>query len=189
MDALGSGEQFERTRAVAVDLPQPGHRHELAVPVLRQAGGIAELVADRQVPPSRVEVVSLVEHLGHADVHVRGSPEHGRGVFGGGSQSSLVVAHRVAEAALRDTEVRQRDRTIDLARAAPCPAQRRHAVGVPAVRRLEVSGPPVREPDQGLCRPAAEVVVGTSEVERSLRVRHEPVRDADRCSWGASRPC
>ena len=85
---------------------------------------LAQVVADRQVPAGGVEVVALAEQLGHADVHVRRSPEHGRGVLGGDLQSSLVVAHRVAETALRDAEVGQRDRAADHVRAAsrPVPA-------------------------------------------------------------------
>jgi hypothetical protein len=39
------------------------------------------------------------------------------------------------------------------------------------MRGLEIPGPPVRESHQGRRRPTAEVVVGTGDVERPLRVR------------------
>jgi hypothetical protein len=73
------------------------------------------------VSSSGVEVVALAVHLGHAHVHVRGSPEHDSRFVGGEPQATLVVAHRVAETPLRDSQVGQADGAPDHVGAAPGP--------------------------------------------------------------------
>ena len=102
-------EQVHGAVEVALGLPHPGHRHPPAVPVLRQAGVLAELRAGRQVIARGVQLVALPAQLAQADVHVRRTAQHRRAVPGRGGQPVLVGGQRVAEPALSDADVGQRE--------------------------------------------------------------------------------
>ncbi len=79
------------------------------MPVLRQAGVLAQLGARRQVLPRGLEIVALAEHHAQPHVHVRRAPQHGGAVRRRGGQSVLVDGYRVAESAARDGNVGQGD--------------------------------------------------------------------------------
>ena len=74
--ALCLVEQAERAGQVSFSLRDPGHRDSPAVPVLRQPGVLAELLASQQKLCGGMQVIALAGDLTHAHVHVRGSPQH-----------------------------------------------------------------------------------------------------------------
>ena len=153
-------EQVDRTVEVPFGLPDPGHRDPPAVRVLRQAEVLAELLAAQQELGRGRQVVALAVQRGHPDVHVGRSPQDRPALLRGEPQRLLVRAHGVAEAALDDVDVRQRDRQTEDVGDVAGPLHVLPRLGVPRLRRREVPVAPRRQPDERRRRRSPEVVVG-----------------------------
>jgi hypothetical protein len=80
------------------------------MPVLWQAGVLAQLLGLCQQLSGETEVVVLAVEGAHADVHVRCPAQHRPVLARVHLQRLLVGAHRVAQPALGDPEVSQSDR-------------------------------------------------------------------------------
>ena len=135
VQALGLVEQVERAVQIAFGLPDPRHRDAPAIPVLRQPGVLAQLLAPQQVLRGGGQVVPLAVELAHADVHVRRSPQHRPARL---RTQAATPARRCAWPRGDDPatpDVRQRDRAAEGVGDVPGPLQARHALGVPRVRR------------------------------------------------------
>ncbi len=83
-------------------------------------------------------------------------------------QSVLVDPHGLAEPTLGDPDVGPGDGAAHEVGEVPGLLQARHAVGIRAVRCVEVAGRPVRESQERHRRPAARVVVRADKVEGLL---------------------
>src|SRR5206468_8882937 len=90
-----------RIRAIATPPP---------IPVLRQPGVLAQLLAAPQLLGGGGHVVALAVDLAHPHVHVCRSAQNRPALLGRTLQGLLVGAHGLAETALRAPDVRQRDR-------------------------------------------------------------------------------
>ena len=101
VQALRLIEQVECAVQISFSLSYPGHRDLPAVPVLRQACVLAQLLASQQVPRGGRQVVALAVDLAHPHIHVRRSPQHRPALLGRGLQRLLVGAHRFTETTLR----------------------------------------------------------------------------------------
>ena len=157
--ALRLVEQVECAVQIPFSLAYPSHRDPPAIPVLRQPGVLAQLLAPQQLLRGGMQVVALAVDLAHPDVHVCRSPQNRPALLGCTLQCLLVGAHRLAEATLREPDVRQRDRAAEGIGNVPGPPQSRHAFGVRRMPCLEVPARPGREPQQARCPGPAEVVV------------------------------
>jgi hypothetical protein len=87
-------------------------------------------------------------------------------VLGDKLQGLLVGAHRLAEAALRDPYVRQRDRAAQHVSDVTGPPQPHRAFGVRLVRGRQVPVAPGCEPEQPGCPGTAEEVILRRKLER-----------------------
>ena len=85
-------------------------------------------------------------------------------------QGLLVGAHRVAEPALGDPDVGQRDRAPEYVGQVTRSLHARRALGVRRVGCLEIAARPGREPDQRRGRSTPDVVVLVEEVQSPLGV-------------------
>ena len=93
------------------------------MPVLRQAGVLAELRAGGQVLPRGPQFVALPIQLAEPHVHVGRAAEHVRAVACRYGQPVLVGGHRVAEPSLRDADVGQREGDAEGVGVVPGPLQ------------------------------------------------------------------
>jgi hypothetical protein len=165
-------EQVECATQISFSLPYPRHRDPPAIPVLRQPGVLAQLLAAQQLLGGGGQVVALAVDLAHPHVHVCRSAQNRPALLGRRLQGLLVGAHGLAETALGTPDVRQRDRAPEGIGDVPGPSQSRHALGIPRVPGLEVPARPGREPHECRCRSTAEVVISRRKLERPPGVPH-----------------
>lgn len=123
----------------------------------------------------RIQLVSLDEDGGHADVHVGRSAEHLVSRTRSDVQSALVDSQCIVESALRHPDVGQRDSARHDIREVASLVEARHCIGVIPVRGVEIGVRPLSQTDERKCRSAAEVVVVPEKFER-------PPSMADRAS-------
>jgi hypothetical protein len=145
------------------------------------------------VRPCPVEIVPLVQDRRDADVHVgRAAQDDAFGARGEG-QSALLDAHRLAETALRDPDVAERDRPADGVGKISALLQGRDPVRVGAVGGIQVTPRPLGESQQRRCRPSPQVIVlacrrqrlpgmsdGAVEIADQERLRRAIPRDGAR---------
>jgi hypothetical protein len=115
------------------------------VRVLRQTEVLAELLAAPQELGRGRHVVPFAVQRGHPDVHVGGSAQDRPLLLRREPQRLLVRAHGVAEAALDDMEVSQRDRQTEDVGDVAGALQIGPGLGVARLRRRDVPLPPRRQ--------------------------------------------
>ena len=172
IQALGLLQQIERAVQIALGLPYARHRHAPAIPVLREPGVLAQLLASQQVLRGGLQIVILAVELAHAHVHVCRSPQ--RGVRPAPSQAAI-LAHRSAlprgDDLARSVYPPGR-RAPDCVRDVPGHLQMSHALGIRLVRCLQIPTRPGGEPQERRRRSAPEMVVLGDEVEHPPGVFH-----------------
>ena len=113
IQALRLVEQVECAAQISFSLAYPGHRDPPAIPVLRQPGVLAQLLAPQQLLRGGRQVAALAVDLAHPHVHVRRSPQNRPALLRCTLQCLLVGAHRLAKTTLHKPDVRQRDRAAE----------------------------------------------------------------------------
>ena len=113
IQALRLVEQIECAAQVSFSLAYPGHRDPPAVRVLRQPVVLAQLLAPQQLLGGGLQIAALAVDLAHPHVHVCRAPQNRPVLLRCALQGLLVGAHRLAEAALHQPDVRHRDRAAE----------------------------------------------------------------------------
>ena len=172
IQALCLVEQVERAVQIALGLPYASHRDAPAIPVLREPGVLAQLLASQQVLRGGMQIVMLTVELAHSHVHVCRSPQYRFALLRRKLQSPLIGTHRLAETTLRNPYISQSDCAIDCVRDVPGQLHTSHAIGKHPVCCLEIPARPGCESQERRCRSAPEMVVLRYEVERPPGVFH-----------------
>ena len=169
---LRLGEEVEGGVQIPFRLTDPRHRDPPAIPVLREAGVLAQFLARQQMLPGGIEIIAFDQDLADAHVRVRGPSHRGWGVVGRQLQSPLVAGHRLPETPLGDPDVGQDDRAADHVREVAGLLQTGRGIGVPAVRGSEIRVRPRGESQQGGCRTPRDMIILADQVQRAPGMSH-----------------
>src|SRR6266545_2875933 len=172
MQALCLLEQVERAVQVSLGLPYASHCDPPAIPVLREPGVLALLLAAQQVLRGGMQIVTLTVELTHSDVHVCRSPQERLALLRRKLQCLLVGTHCLVETTLRNPYISPGDCAPDCVRDVPGPLHMSHAIGIHAVGGLEIPARPECESQERHCPSTPEMVVLRDEVERPPGVCH-----------------
>jgi hypothetical protein len=105
-------------------------------------------------------------------VHVSRATQRMPASLRGERQPPLVGAHCVAEPTLGDPDVGLDEGTADDGGEVTSPLQARHALGIQAVRCLEIPGRPGNESQQPRCRTTSGKIILADEVEHPPGMGH-----------------
>ena len=153
IQALCLVEQVERAVQISLGLPYSSHRDAPAIPVLREPGVLAQLLAFQQVLRGGIQIVMLTVELAHSHVHVCRSPQYRLALLRRKLQSPLIGTHRLAETTLRNPDIGQSDCAIDCVRDVPGHLQTSHAIGKRPVCCLEIPARPGCESQERAAAP------------------------------------